>query len=69
MERTFRADKMLARVEKQGLTHLLDDGLIAEIKKMDGHKGNDYNWASVVRNEPLVWMEEFNTYVALCDCD
>lgn len=47
--------------------------MIALIKKLDGKVGNDYNWESFVRDNPLVWIpadeDQNGTYVALCDCD
>lgn len=77
MERTFRAKRMLDRVEQEGLTDHLDKGMTELIWKLDGKKGNDYNWESFVNGSPLVWIpaealpdEDFTgTYVALCDCD
>lgn len=73
MIRTFRAEKMLARVKREGLDHLLDDETVALIRKLDGKTGNDYNWESFVHGNDLVWIEadedQNGTYVALCDCD
>ena len=73
MERIFRAKKMLDRVKAEGKENLLDDETIAFIVKLDGKKANDYNWASVVRDEPLCWIapdeDQNGTYVALCDCE
>ena len=77
MERVFRADKMLKRVKDEGLEHLLDDGVIALIHKLDGKIGQDYNWELFVNDNPLVWIpadalpdDDFDgTYVALCDCE
>lgn len=73
MERTFKAEKMFARIKREGRENLLDDELREFIKKLDGKKGNDYNWQSVVKDEPLVWIEpdedQNGTYVNLYDCD
>lgn len=73
MERTFRAEKMLARVKKENKEHLLDAETVEFIKKLDGKVGTDYNWESVVHGEDLVWIpaddEQEGCYVALCDCD
>lgn len=76
MMRTFRADKMLARVKAEGKEHLLDEETVALIKSLDGKQGSDYNWESFVNDNPLVWIapEELGgdfkgTYVALCDCE
>lgn len=73
MERIFRAEKMLARIKRENLEHLLDDETLDLIKKLDGKVGNDYNWESFVHDKPLVWIpadeDQKGTYVALCDCD
>lgn len=75
MERTFRAEKMLARVRREGKGELLDKETVAFIKSLDGKVGNDNNWRSVVHDEPLVWIDGVKTedgigvYVAACDCD
>lgn len=72
-KRIFRAEKMLERIKKEGLEHLLDDETVAFIKSLDGKEGTDYNWQAIVNDEPLVWIPadgDFQgTYVALCDCD
>lgn len=73
MIRVFRAQKMLDRIKREGLENELDDEMLALIKKLDGKKGNDYNWESFVNDKPLVWIEadedQDGTYVALCDCE
>lgn len=73
MERTFRAEKMFARVKKENLEHFLDAEMVELIKKLDGKKGDDRNWESVLNDNPLVWIpaddDHNGTYVALCDCD
>lgn len=73
MLKTFRAKKMIERVKREGLGHLLDDATLELINKLDGEQGNDYNWESVVKGEDLVWIEKTDehdgVYVALCDCD
>lgn len=69
MELTFRAEKMLNRVKKEGREHLLDDATMELIKRLDGKKGNDYNWQSVVNFEDVVYIAEEDVYVARCDCD
>lgn len=74
MLRTFRAEKMLKRIEKNSeAMKYLDDEMRELILKLDGKQGNDYNWESVVMGNPLVWIEAdedtSGTYVALVDCD
>lgn len=79
MERTFRANKMLARLEKEGRIDEVRDEDRAFMEFLDGRKGNDYNWESFVNDNPLVWIEgtdeEFEgrkftgAYVALADCE
>ena len=74
MERTFRAQKMLERIEREGKQDMLDEETRDFILKLDGKSGNDYNYMSFVRDEPLVWIEDEEladkgVYVALCDCD
>lgn len=73
MERTFRAEKMFARIKRENREHLLDEETVNLIKTLDGKVGNDYNWQSFVYDEALVWIpaddDQEGTYVALCDCD
>lgn len=73
MERVFRAEKMLARIKREGRENLLDEETISFIRLLDGKVGNDYNWESFVNDNPLVWIPEDEdqkgTYVALVDCD
>ena len=73
MERTFRAEKMFARIKRENLEHLLDDEMVELIKKLDGKKGDDRNWESVLKDNPLVLIpaddDHDATYVALCDCE
>lgn len=70
---TFRAEKMLKRVKKEGLEHLLDEKTLELIKKIDGKEGNDFNWQSIVHGEDVVWIpkgdDHEGIYVARCDCD
>ena len=79
MQRTFRAEKMIARLTEEGRMNEVGDSDMALIKFLDGKKGNGYNWESFVNGNPLVWIsasdEKFEgkkfdgAYVALCDCD
>ena len=74
MERIFKAEKMLERIKKEGKQNMLDEETKKLILKLDGKKGNDYNFMSVVHNEQVVWIEdpempEKGIYVALCDCE
>ena len=73
MKRVFRAAKMLARLEKEGRMNEVDEKTRAFIMMLDGKEGTDYNYQSVVNDEPLVWIEADNdqngTYVNVMDCD
>ena len=78
MERIFRASKMLTRLENEGRMNEVTADDMALIKFLDGKHGNDYNWASFVKGEPLVWIEGGDTfdgkpfegtYVNEVDCD
>ena len=73
MERIFRMQKMLDRLEKEGRLHEARPEDLELMKKLDGKKGTDYNWQSVVRGENLVWIaldeECGGAYVAMCDCE
>lgn len=68
MQKTFRAEKMLKRVQEEGHGYMLDEVTVKQIKSLDGMRGNDYNWASVVRGENVVLLED-GTYVNAADCD
>lgn len=77
VERTFRAEKVIARAKREGLEELLTDDIMKEIRLIDGCKGYEKNWLSVVEDKPLVYIppdavddDSFEgTYVAICDCD
>ena len=73
MLRTFRSEKMIERVKKEGKEALLNDEMLTLIGKLDGKQGDDYNWQSVVKGDEVVWIEgceeHRGCYVALCDCD
>lgn len=73
MKLTFRADKMIDRVRREGKGDLLDEQTLAFIRKLDGKQADDYNWASVVKGEPLALIpaddDVTDTYVNVCDCD
>ena len=70
---TFRADKMIARVIREGKEKLLDEATLELIRSMDGEPANDYNWASMVNGEEVALVSKTDKhpemYVALCDCD
>ena len=72
---TFRAEKMINRVMGDPeMAKMVDDETLAFIKKLDGKKGSDYNWASVVNGENLVLIPkdedlDEEVYVNICDCD
>lgn len=79
MERIFRGEKMLSRLEREGRIGDVRDCDRALIAFLDGRTGNDYNWESVVNGEKLVWIagtdeifegKKFEgAYVATCDCE
>lgn len=75
MIRFFRAKKMLDRIEKdKNLKALLDEETKEFILSIDGKEGTDFNWASFVRDEPLVWIplkghKNGGVYVNEEDCD
>jgi len=73
MQRIFRAQKMLERIEREGNSHLVNDEIRTLILNLDGKVGEDYNWQSFVHGEDVVWIEGDEThggiYVATCDCD
>ncbi len=73
MERTFRAEKMIARVKEEGRGDMLDEKTLSFIKSLDGEKANDYNWESVVNGSPLAWIKKTDkhegAYVNIADCD
>lgn len=65
----FRAQKMIDRVKNEGRENMLDKETLNTIYSLDGKTGNDYNWASVVNGENLVWIEDAKMYVNKNDCD
>ena len=73
MKRTFRAQKMIDRIKKEGRESLLDEMTLNFIRSLDGKIVDDHNWRSEVNGENLVWIpadeDQNGTYVALCDCD
>lgn len=75
MLRTFRAKKMIDRIERNPeLLGYLDSETREFILSLDGKQGNDYNYMSFVRGEPLVWIEleghtDGGVYVNEADCD
>ena len=68
MQKTFRAEKMLKRVQEEGHGYMLDKETVEQIKALDGMTGSDYNWRSVVYHENMVLLEN-GTYVNGADCD
>ena len=72
MEMIFKAQKMIDRIKREGRENLLDEDTIKFIWKLDGKRGNDYNWQSFVHGDDVVWIEkdeeQNGAYVARCDC-
>lgn len=72
MIRTFRKEKMLARLEREGRMNEVTEEDIALMTELDGLTGSDYNWESVVHGNNLVWIEKDGkgvAYVCAEDCD
>lgn len=70
---TFRAQKMIDRIVREGRGDLLDDKTLEVIRSLDGEPANDYNWQSVTMGEPLALISATDKheqmYVNVCDCD
>jgi len=70
---TFRAKKMIDRIEREGRGDLLDPETLAFINSLDGEPANDYNWQSVTHGEPVALIgateKHEATYVNVVDCD
>lgn len=73
MRMKFKAEKMINRIIAEGRGDMLDQKTLAFIKMLDNKEGTDYNWASQVNGEDLVYLErdsdQNGTYVARCDCE
>lgn len=73
MLRTFRKEKMINRLKKEGRIDQVRPEDYELMDLLDGEQGNDYNWESVVKDNPLVWIEATDkhggAYVCLEDCD
>lgn len=70
---TFRAKKMLDRLEREGRSDQVDDKTRALILSLDGEPASDYNWQSMVNGEPLALIDKTDKhdalYVNVNDCD
>ena len=70
---TFRAQKMIDRIRREGRGDMLDAQTLATINSLDGEPANDYNWEAVVHGEPLALIganEKHDAmYVNVADCD
>lgn len=78
MTKTFRAKKMLDRLEREGRMHEVRPEDYALMMFLDGKEGSDYNYQSFVHDQPLVWIAgggDFEgkpfkgAYVNTEDCD
>lgn len=73
MECTFRKQKMLDRLAREGRMDLVGPDEMACMEMLDGLTGSDYNWRSQVYGEPLVLITHPITgesiYVNAADCD
>ena len=72
-KRIFRMQKMLDRLEKEGRIGDVTPDALEIMKKLDGQVGTDYNWQSVVNDEPLVFVRcdaiPEGTYVNYADTE
>lgn len=70
---TFRAQKMLDRIVREGKQDLLDAETRDFILSLDGSPAQDYNWQSFVHGDPVAWIDKTDkhdgVYVNVCDCD
>ena len=64
---TFKANKMMKRINGEGRGALLDDKTVSYIRSLDGLTGNTYNWRSQVFGEHVVLLEN-GVYVNVDDC-
>lgn len=69
MDYRFVAEKMINRIRREGRSDMLTEETIGFIHSLDGKVGTDYNWQSQVMGEPLVWLQEAQTYVNIVDCE
>lgn len=70
---TFRASKMLSRLEREGRLNEVDDKHREMMNLLDGEPANTYNWRSQVYGEPLALIagndRHPEMYVNVADCD
>ena len=69
MKRVFRAEKMIARITEEGRADMLTPEIMEKIRSLDGKVGDSWNWAYVVNDEDLVWIESEQTYVNFADTE
>lgn len=69
MDYRFVAEKMINRIRREGRSDMLTEETVSFIHSLDGKVGTDYNWQSQVMGEPLVWLQEAQTYVNIVDCE
>ena len=69
MDYRIVAEKMINRIRREGRSDMLTEETVSFIHSLDGKVGTDYNWQSQVMGEPLVWLQEAQTYVNIVDCE
>lgn len=67
----FSKAKMLERVEREGLGHLVDDEVKAHMDNLDGQPASASCWRRQVFDEPVMWVvgkDGVGSYVNEADC-
>lgn len=71
-DRIFRKQKMLDRLAREGRSEQVGPEELRIMDLLDGKSGTDYNWESVVKDEPfvLIHLDKYGAfYVNIADCD
>jgi len=73
MDRIFRMEKMVSRLTAEGRKDEIRPEDYELMKELDGKKGSDYNFRSVVYGENVVWIDcdggIDGVYVNAADCE
>lgn len=72
MIKTFRKEKMIARLTREGLADQITPEIEAIMDNLDGQKANTYCWNNVVKGEPVavvIGKDGKTEYVNENDCD
>ena len=70
----FRKAKMMVRIEKAGMTKLVDAQSLEIMNKLDGKPASASCWERVVNGRPVLWVAEKSlpnggAYVHEDDCE